>query len=101
MSIEKIKEIIDFIETDACRTELHEIASALEDNGYEFECSECEEREIHGCGCEYDVDEDYERNEFIKHLIARANQFGLSDMLEELKREGNRVGAYLDTGAKA
>lgn len=37
----------------------------------------------------------------IQYLINRANQFGLDDMLDELKREGHSVGAYLDTGAKA
>lgn len=37
----------------------------------------------------------------IQYLINRANQFGLDDMLDELKREGQSVGAYLDIGAKA
>lgn len=31
----------------------------------------------------------------IRYLINQANQFGLSDMLEQLKNEGVRVGAYL------
>lgn len=36
----------------------------------------------------------------IQYLINRANQFGLDDMLEELKREGDRIGAYIKLGAK-
>ena len=36
------------------------------------------------------------KNEFIRHLINRANQFGLQDLLDELKYEGDRVGAYLN-----
>ena len=31
----------------------------------------------------------------IQYPINQANQFGLSDMLEQLKNEGVRVGAYL------
>lgn len=34
----------------------------------------------------------------IRHLIERANIFGLEDMLDDLKREGNRIGAYLNLG---
>lgn len=37
----------------------------------------------------------------IQYLINRANQFGLDDMLNELKREGDRIGAYIKLGSKA
>jgi len=33
------------------------------------------------------------------HLIERANQFGIADMLDELKREGERVGVFLKVDA--
>ena len=33
--------------------------------------------------------------ETIKHLIDQANIFGVNDMLDQLKNEGMRVGAYL------
>ena len=33
--------------------------------------------------------------ETIKHLIDQANKFGVNDMLDQLKNEGMRVGAYL------
>ena len=35
------------------------------------------------------------------HLIERANQFGIADMLDELKREGERVGVFLKVGVSA
>lgn len=40
------------------------------------------------------------KKELIRELIERANQFGLDDMLDELKREGERVGAYLKVEEK-
>ncbi|MCL6245188.1 hypothetical protein M5F04_11650 [Acinetobacter sp. ANC 7200] len=36
----------------------------------------------------------------IRHLIERANVFGLADMLDDLKREGERFGAYLMIGER-
>lgn len=36
----------------------------------------------------------------IQYLINRANQFGLDDMFEELKREGLSIGAYLKVEEK-
>lgn len=37
----------------------------------------------------------------IRYLINRAETFGLNEMLDELKREGERVGAYLRVEVKA
>lgn len=37
----------------------------------------------------------------IRHLIERANIFGIEDMMDDLKREGERVGAYLRVEVKA
>lgn len=37
----------------------------------------------------------------IQYLINRANQFGLEDMLDELRREGESVGVYLNQGVVA
>lgn len=34
----------------------------------------------------------------IRHLIERVNMFGLQDMLNDLKREGERIGVYLKAG---
>ena len=31
----------------------------------------------------------------VRHLIERANIFGFSDMLDDLKREGERIGVFL------
>lgn len=36
----------------------------------------------------------------IQYLVNRANQFGLDDMLDELKREGQSIGAYLKVEEK-
>lgn len=36
----------------------------------------------------------------IRHLIERANIFGIEDMMDDLKREGERIGVYLSTGGK-
>ena len=88
-----IEDVCDFIWT-AHNNHLNRIADELVDSGYEFECIECEEHECE-CDCD-DEDGDHEKNEFIRHLINRANQFGLQDLLDELKYEGDRVGAYLN-----
>ena len=36
----------------------------------------------------------------VRHLIERANIFGFSDMLDDLKREGERIGVFLKTGCE-
>lgn len=75
---------------------LQKIADELESEGFEFECLECE---THECE-EHDSTEDVDlaKKELIRELIERANQFGLDDMLDELKREGERIGVYLKAG---
>ena len=37
----------------------------------------------------------------VRHLIERANIFGFSDMLDDLKREGERIGVFLKVEVKA
>ena len=37
----------------------------------------------------------------LRHLIERANIFGIEDMMDDLKREGERIGAYLRLGGGA
>ena len=37
----------------------------------------------------------------VRHLIERANIFGIKDMMDDLKREGERVGAYLRVEVKS
>ena len=37
----------------------------------------------------------------VRHLIERANIFGFADMLDDLKREGERIGVFLKVEVKA
>jgi hypothetical protein len=37
----------------------------------------------------------------IRHLIERANIFGFTDMLDDLKREGERIGVFLKAEVSA
>lgn len=91
-------DVNDFIFT-AHTSDLNRIADELVDNGYEFECPECED---HECP-EHDSTEDIElaKSELIQGLIERANQFGLNDMLDDLKREGERIGVFLKAEVKS
>ncbi|WP_151837168.1 hypothetical protein [Acinetobacter johnsonii] len=88
-----LDDVMSFI-SEADESDLESIAEELTDRGVDFHCSECEDHECE-CDCD-DEDCDHEKNEFIRHLINRANQFGLQDLLDELKYEGDRVGAYLN-----
>ena len=92
------EEVSSFIAT-ARPSVLQKIADELESEGFEFECLECE---THVCE-EHDPTEDIElaKSEFIQGLIERANQFGLNDMLDDLKREGERVGVFLKAEVKS
>lgn len=94
-----LEDVIDFMNS-ASDSDLHTIADELQENGYEFECYECETHVCEEFEDVYEEDLQKERNDFIRFLIDRANQFGLDDMLEELKREGDRIGAYSKLGAK-
>lgn len=88
-----LDDVTSFI-NEADESDLESIAEELMDRGVDFHCSECEN---HECECDCDEDGgDHEKNEFIRHLINRANQFGLQDLLDELKYEGDRVGALLN-----
>lgn len=93
-----IEDVCDFIWT-AHNNHLNRIADELVDSGYEFECVECEEHECTVHDSTEDVD--LAKKELIRELIERANQFGLDDMLDELKREGERVGVYLRIGGQS
>ena len=88
-----LDDVMSFI-SEADESDLESIAEELTDRGVHFHCSECEDHECE-CDCD-DEDGDHEKNEFIRHLINRANQFGVQDLLDELKYEGDRVGAYLN-----
>ena len=88
-----LDDVMSFI-SEADESDLESIAEELTDRGVDFHCSECEDHECE-CDCD-DEDGDHEKNEFICHLVSRANQFGLQDLLDELKYEGDRVGAYLN-----
>ncbi|WP_180191390.1 hypothetical protein [Acinetobacter sp. YH01006] len=93
-----IEDVSDFIWT-AHTHHLNRIADELVDSGYEFECIECEEHECAVHDSTEDVD--LAKKELIRELIERANQFGLDDMLDGLKREGERIGAYLRIGGQS
>lgn len=93
-----IDDVNDFIFA-AHTSDLNRIADELIDNGYEFECPECEDHECDEC--HHDEEMEDVRNNFIHHLVERNNQFGLDDMLDDLKREGERVGAFLKIEDKA
>lgn len=88
-----LENVMDFID-QASSEDLESIATELTNRGVDFHCTECESHECE-CDCD-DEEDDYEKNEFIRHLINRANQFGLQDLLDELKYEGERVGFYLN-----
>ena len=92
-----VQDVLDFIEVaDEC--DLETIAEELQNRNVDFYCSECEDRDD-SCDCN-DEDDEYLRNEFIKELIAKANQFGITDMLDDLKREGERIGVFLKAGVQ-
>lgn len=87
-----IEDVSSFIWTAKSHT-LSRIADDLVDSGYEFECSECEEHE-----CEvHDSTEDVAlaKHQFLQHLSNRLDQFGLNDMLSELKYECDQLGVNL------
>ena len=71
----EINDVLEFID-DADEDDKERILIAL---GKHNECGELIEMDI----------------ETIKHLIDQANRFGINDMLDQLKNEGMRVGAYL------
>lgn len=93
------EDVIGFIEA-ASSSDLSAIAEEIQDKGYEFECLECETHVCEEFEGVYEEDLQKVRDEFIHFLIERANQFGLNDMLDELKREGQRIGAYLKVEEK-
>lgn len=94
-----LEDVIGFIEA-ASSSDLSAIAEEIQDKGYEYECLECETHECEEHECNHDEEMAEVKNEFIHHLVERNNQFGLDDMLDELKREGQRIGAYLKVEEK-
>lgn len=87
-----LEDVLGFISSSS-GSDLNTIADEMKESGFEYECLECEEHE-----CHHDEEMAEVKNEFIHYLVERNNQFGLDDMLDELKREGERVGAYLKVG---
>ena len=87
-----ISDVSNFI-WKASQSELNRIADELVDNGYEFECAECE---THECAT-YDSTEDIEvaKRLFLQNLANRLDLFGLGDMLSELKDECDQLGVNL------
>lgn len=103
MSKITLEDVLDFIGNESSYNIRGLIASELEDAGYEFECDACSDRDIYGCDtCTPEKDVELAaRIELLQQIIGRGNQFGLEDMLDELRREGESVGVYLNQGVVA
>lgn len=95
-----LEDVLAFI-ASASPSDLSDMADEMQEQGYEFECLECETHECEEHQCNHDEEMQEVRDEFIKELVSRGNQFGLSDMLEEFRREADRIGARLDVGGAA
>lgn len=76
-----LDDVREFI-SEAEKEELEEVATALAEHDIHASLTK-----LHG--------------PTIQYLINRANQFGLEDMLDELRREGESVGVYLNQGVVA
>lgn len=85
----KINDILEFID-NADMHELSEISDAITDQGYEFECDVCDN---HVCDHEEEIHDS--RFELLQSLVNRLDQFGLDDMLEEMKKECYQVGVNM------
>lgn len=97
MSKITLEDVLDFISSTATKTDMGEIESALDDANHIFFNSQDNE-----CDCtpESEVEAEAKR-ELLQQIIGRGNQFGLEDMLDELRREGESVGVYLNQGVAA
>ncbi|OTG85556.1 hypothetical protein B9T31_12255 [Acinetobacter sp. ANC 4558] len=93
-----LEDVINFIES-ASDSDLSTIVSEITEKGYEYECYECETHECEECSCDEDMNE--EKENFIRHLAQRLNQFGLDDMLSELEEEARSFGMYIKLRAVA
>ena len=76
-----IDDVREFI-SEADQNDLDEVAKALASHG------------IHSALTRLDA-------ATVRHLIERANIFGFADMLDDLKREGERVGVFLKAEVKS
>ena len=98
MSI-NLEDVLSFI-SSASGSDLNKIVDEMKESGFEYECLECETHECEEHECHHDEEMAEVKNEFIHYLVERNNQFGLDDMLDELKREGQSIGAYLKVEEK-
>lgn len=93
-----LEDVLSFVRT-ATVSDLSDIADAMMEAGYEYECYECEVHECEECNCADEINE--EKENFIRHLAQRLNQFGLDDMLSELETEAGEFGVYIKLRASA
>lgn len=95
MSKITLEDVLEFI-SNASISDMDEIESALDDANHVFFNSQDDE-----CDCtpESEIEAEAKR-QVLQHIIGRGNQFGLEDMLDELRREGESVGVYLNQGVK-
>lgn len=94
-----LEDVLSFI-SSAGGSDLNTIADEMMENGYEYECLECETHECEEHEHHHNEEMAEVKNEFIHYLVERNNQFGLDDMLDELKHEGQSIGAYLKVEEK-
>lgn len=73
----EVEEVVEFIES-ADKSDLEKIQTAIDDRELPLQASLAEF--------------DYET---IRHLVERANIFGIEDMLDSLSREAERYGLFL------
>ena len=73
----EVDEVVEFIES-ANKSDLQTLQSAIDDRALPMQASLAEF--------------DYET---LRHLVERANMFGIDDMLDSLSREAERCGLYL------
>lgn len=94
-----LEDVLGFI-SSASGSDLNMIADEMKESGFEYECLECETHECEEHECHHDEEMAEVKNGFIHYLVERNNQFGLDDMLDELKHEGQSIGAYLKVEEK-
>lgn len=99
MSSITLEDVLEFVVT-ASVEQMEEIETALDDANHVFYCSECDDRQHSDCDSPEEVST-LAKKELLQQIIRAGNQFGLDDMLNELRREGESHGVYLNQGVVA
>ena len=94
-----IEEVLDFV-GEAKYEDLEDIKEKLVNKGVNFDCPECDSHDD-DCDCYCNCDDlanearDEGGDSLARELITQGNSFGFADMLDILKREGERIGVFL------